>query len=91
MQNDLARLRLKVHSVEVESDADPRSSYVPIGGSHMARTPEELAEVFAGFPERIAELRLRRLNSPLTPEEQEDLRVSEEILTRSAPWLLPPE
>jgi hypothetical protein len=75
----------------MESDADSGPSYVPITGSHVARTPEELAEVFAGFPERIVELRQRAMSAPLSSAEQEELRLSVEILERSAPWLLPPD
>jgi hypothetical protein len=57
-----------------ESDADSGPTYVPTVGSHDARTPEELAEVFAGFPERIVELRQRAMCAPLTSAEQEQLR-----------------
>jgi len=73
------------------ADADSGPTYVPIGGAHIAHTPEELGEAFAGFPERIVELRLRRANSPLSPAEQDELRLMEEVLTRSEPGLLPPD
>ena len=33
----------------MESDADSDRKYVPIGGAHLAQTPEELAEVYAAW------------------------------------------
>lgn len=86
----LAWPKVVVQSVGMESDATPVSTYVPIAGSHVARTQEELAEVFAGFPERIVELREQKKTRSLSPAEAEELRSSEALLTRSAPWLLPP-
>ena len=37
-------------------------------GSHMARTPEERSEAFAGFPERILELREQRSSGTLSTQ-----------------------
>jgi hypothetical protein len=73
----------------MESDADSGPTYVPIGGARIVQTHEELAEVLGGFPERIVELRLRRSARSLGPAEQDELRLMEDVLTRSAPDLLP--
>lgn len=84
----LARHRVVVHPEGMERDAASPETYIALGGSRLAQTSEELAEAFAGFPERVAELRARRICNPLTEAEQEELRLLEEILNRSAPWLL---
>lgn len=57
----------------------------------MARTPEERSEAFAGFPERVLELREQRSGGKLSDAGQDELRLLEEILARSAPELLPPD
>jgi hypothetical protein len=80
-----------IQAERMESDPDSRSIYQPLPGHHMARTPEEHAEAVAGFPERIAELRQQRSNTALSPAEQDELRLLEEVLARSAPDLLPPD
>ncbi len=80
-----------VQSDGMESDPDSRPTYEPMPGSRMARTPEERAEAFAGFPERILELREQRSSRTLSDAEQDELRLLEEILARSAPDLLPPD
>lgn len=77
--------------VDIESDDGSDSTYLPAAGFDVARTPEELEEAFAWLPERIVELRQRRASAPLNFTEQEELRASEKILRRSAPWLLPPD
>ncbi len=44
--------------------------YFPLPGNHMARTSEEIAQAFAGFPERIVELRAKRSEHGLSAEEE---------------------
>lgn len=63
--------------------------YFPLPGNHMARTSEEIAQAFAGFPERIVELRAKRSEHGLSAEEERELDLSEQVLRRSAPDLLP--
>jgi hypothetical protein len=72
------------------SDPNSRSTHEPMPGSHLARTAEERADAFGGFPERILELREQRSSGTLSDAEQDELRLLEEILARSAPDLLPP-
>ena len=81
--------RTVVQSDGMESDPDSRPTYEPMPGSRMARTPEERAEAFAGFPERILELREQRSSRTLSDAEQDELRLLEEILVRSAPTFCP--
>jgi hypothetical protein len=55
------------------------------------RTPEEIAETVAGFPERIVGPRPRKTGGHLSVEEDRELDGLQSVLERVAPDLLPPE
>lgn len=70
------------------SNSDDTGVYFPLPGNRMG-SPEDMAEAFAGFPERIVELRTKRSGQGLSSEEEQELDLSEEVIRRSAPHLMP--